>query len=286
MTPRMPNTSVSPLATRNSTSPYCTPFRSWTARLTRSIQNSAVIPGLAKREPGTHKHRCGRSRSTGATCVYGFRVRCCAPPRNDSALSRHAAAAGRIGEAFVRDRDVLVTAVAHLAEIDVLHDVVRLREADRPARRVDLRAFHRNDHLVARAGVAADRREPDVEKSRRVVALHGIDVAVEAGLLLERLEEGLVRRVVEVVGVVQRGLDAVRRLALRLDRAVGEEAGAVERDLVLESRRRVVLDELHGAAAGEEREHRVGAQRADAGDERLELDLRERQVELLDDLPT
>ena len=25
-------------------------------------QQSAVIPGLAKREPGTHKHRCGRSR--------------------------------------------------------------------------------------------------------------------------------------------------------------------------------------------------------------------------------
>src|SRR5215207_759552 len=176
----MPKTSVSPLATRNSTSPYCTPFRSWTAKLTRSIPLSLSSPGLTR-----------RSRHGGASRQRDGRVK----PGDDSPKTgssrHHAAAAGGIGEVRVRDRDVFVPSVAHLAQIDVLHDVVGLREADRPARAVDLRALHRGDHLVAGAGVAADGREADIEERGRVVALHGVDVAVEVGPFLERFEERL-----------------------------------------------------------------------------------------------
>ena len=154
----------------------------------------------------------------------------------------------------VRDRDVSFARRCAPRAGRCSARVVGLREADRAARAVDLRVSMRRSICVARADVAARPRvEPDVEQRRRVVALHRVDVAVLVGLLLERVEERLVRRVVEVVGVVQRGLDAVRRLALRLDRAVGEEARAVERDRVLQPGRRVVLDELHRAAAGEER---------------------------------
>ena len=46
----------------------------------------------------------------------------------------------------------------------------------------------------------------------------------------------------------------------------------------------VVLDELDRAAAGEERVHRVGLGRRDLGQQRLELDVRERQRQFLDDL--
>src|SRR5437870_1219428 len=98
----MPKTSESPLATRNRTSPYCTPLRSWTAKVARSI---------------------------------GSPVKASPPFGGDARiLARHPAAEGRIGEIGVRDRNVAVQPVLHLAQIDVLHDVVRLGEADRPAR--------------------------------------------------------------------------------------------------------------------------------------------------------
>src|SRR5678815_1239895 len=75
-----------------------------------------------------------------------------------------------------------------------------------------------------------------------------------------------------------------RRGALRLERAVGEKARAVERDRLVEAGRGVVLDELDGTTAGEERVDRVRFLRGDLGQERLELDVRERQVQVLDDL--
>ena len=83
---------------------------------------------------------------------------------------------------------------------------------------------------------------------------------------------------------MQRRQHALRRIALRLERAVGEEAGAVQRDRLRQSGRRVVLDELDRAAAGEERVHGVGLGRRDFGQQRLELDVRERQRQLLDHL--
>src|SRR5207248_2863583 len=47
---------------------------------------------------------------------------------------------------------------------------------------------------------------------------------------------------------------------------------------------RVVLDELHRAAAGEEGVDGIGLLRGDLGEQGLELDVRERQREVLDDL--
>ena len=91
------------------------------------------------------------------------------------------------------------------------------------------------------------------------------------------MRKALLLRRVEVVGVVQRRQHALRRRALRLERAVGEEARAVQRDRLVEARRGVVLDELDRAAAGEERVDRVGLLRRDLGQQRLELDVRERQ---------
>ncbi|MNC57749.1 hypothetical protein D3C75_1074290 [compost metagenome] len=75
---------------------------------------------------------------------------------------------------------------------------------------------------------------------------------------------------------MQGGQQAVGRLALGGQGALGEEARTEQRDLVLEAGRGVVLDELGGTAAGEEHEHRIGLERGDLGQLRLELDFRER----------
>ena len=84
--------------------------------------------------------------------------------------------------------------------------------------------------------------------------------------------------IVEPVAVVQRGLDALGRGALRLQRALGEEARAAQRHL--EAGRRVFLDELHRAAAGKERADHVDAEPRDLRQQRLEVGLREGQREV------
>jgi hypothetical protein len=83
---------------------------------------------------------------------------------------------------------------------------------------------------------------------------------------------------------VQRGEQALGGGALRLQRAVGQEAGAVQRDALLQAGCRIVLDELDRTAAGEEGEHRIGLGGGDLGQQGLEFDVREGQVQLLDDL--
>src|SRR5215216_3152375 len=127
----MPKTSVSPLATRNSTSPYCTPLSSCTAKVARSMQ-----------APVFHISRQGREM-------------------RKNKLRRKPAAEPRIRERLVRDRDVAIEPALRLAQVDVLHDIMRLREADRPARRVDLGGLHGGEHLVACRDVALHGGEPD-----------------------------------------------------------------------------------------------------------------------------
>jgi hypothetical protein len=60
--------------------------------------------------------------------------------------------------------------------------------------------------------------------------------------------------------------------------------GPTKRNRLVEACGCVVLDELDRAAAGEERVDDVRLERSDLGQERLELDLRKRQRQLLDDL--
>ena len=82
---------------------------------------------------------------------------------------------------------------------------------------------------------------------------------------------------------MQRRQQALRGGALGLERAVGEEAGAIS-GMVFLSPAASSHDELDRAATGEEREHHVGLLRRDLGQQGLELDVRERQVQILDDL--
>src|SRR5262249_52685063 len=109
---------------------------------------------------------------------------------------RQRAALRRVGEAFYRDAGIAVFAGLHAAQIEILHRVVRLRERELAARAVDLGLLHRRDQLLARRGVSLDRGEASDQQLPRVVALHGIDIDLAAGRLLESGAEGLVPGVV------------------------------------------------------------------------------------------
>ena len=87
--------------------------------------------------------------------------------------------------------------------------------ADRAARAVDLGGAQRLVEVGLVLDVALDGLEADGQQLRRIVALHGIDVGVAAGLVLEGLAEGGVLGIVEAVAVVQRRLDALGGGALR-----------------------------------------------------------------------
>ena len=76
---------------------------------------------------------------------------------------------------------------------------------------------------------------------------------------------------------MQRGLDAFRGGALRLQHALGEESRAAERKFVAQPGSGVVLDELHRAAAGEERADHFDAEPGKLRQDRLEVGFRKRQ---------
>src|SRR5437660_1389577 len=156
MMPMMPKISVRPDATRNSSSPYWTPFRSWIASEYTSI------------EPRPPKTSAGRHNAC---------------PRRILQRSLKLAAPRRIGQVLDRDADDLVLLAFDLAQVDVVDRVVRLGECQRPARAVELRRFHRLHELRALGGVALDRIHPGDEELGRVVTSDGVDI----GLALVRL---------------------------------------------------------------------------------------------------
>src|SRR5688500_4544459 len=103
MTPMIPKIRVSPLATRNSSSPYCTEFRHWMRKVARSMGEGAqvAIGGLL-----------------------------------------HPAAAARIGKRLGGDAHVLVLLAADLAQVDVLYRVVAGGDGEGATRAVDAGLAH------------------------------------------------------------------------------------------------------------------------------------------------
>src|SRR5579872_4588670 len=101
MTPMIPKISVRPLATRKSNSPSWTPFNTW-------IRKNARESDIRLSAGGVQPKRLGRWLIA------------------DRFLRRHLAAGRRIGECLDRDADVAVFGALHLAQIEILHRVVRL----------------------------------------------------------------------------------------------------------------------------------------------------------------
>src|SRR6266567_2382173 len=114
MMPMIPKISVRPDATRNSSSPYWTPFRSWIANEWMSIERRPP-----KTSAGRHVAR----------------------PRRILQRSLELAAARRIGQVLDRDADDLVLLAFDLAQVDVMDGIVRLGQGKRSARTIELRRF-------------------------------------------------------------------------------------------------------------------------------------------------
>src|SRR5262245_45688420 len=64
------------------------------------------------------------------------------------------ASGARVGDRLLRDRDDGVVSVPHLANIDILDRIVRLRERPAPARAVELHGRHCGDQGFRCPGVA------------------------------------------------------------------------------------------------------------------------------------
>src|SRR5437660_1592765 len=176
MMPMMPKISVRPDATRNSSSPYWTPFRSWIASEYTSI------------EPRPPKTSAGRHNAC---------------PRRILQRSLKLAAARRIGQVLDRDAYDLVLLAFDLAQVDVVDRVVALVQRKRPTRAIDFRPLHRLHDLSAFGGVALDRIHARDEELCRVVALDRVDVRLAFVRLHVRGSKGVVLRIAESVAVVQ-----------------------------------------------------------------------------------
>src|SRR6058998_3022357 len=116
----MPKIRVSPAASMNSSSPYCTLFRSWMRKLAKSMEAG----------------RCGRASS----CHAGPDPASMRRPRGSRAepgmVSGELAARARIGQRLGGDADHLVVALFHAAQVDVLDRVVGLAHGPLAARAV------------------------------------------------------------------------------------------------------------------------------------------------------
>ena len=245
----MPKISVSPEATRNSSSPYCSAFRHWIRKVARSMANRAPADGDA-----------GRVRHQGWCDAYILQ------PRPGSASP------------LLGDADDLVLLALDLAQVDVLHRVVRLAERER--RRAGCRSCAFSTAAANSAffaDVALDRGQADAEDLRRVVALHRVDV----GLQLVGLGVGQCGRRCRAACSGRRRSAAWSACPAAAS-PCASSVPSVRKPApysgmrLLQAGRRVVLDELDRAAAGEEGVDRVGLGRRDLGQQRLELDVRER----------
>ena len=127
---------------------------------------------------------------------------------------------------------------------------------------------------------------PAASSCASVVALHRVDVGLDVNAVgLYAARNALFFGLSSVVGVVQRRQEAFAPTSPCASSVPSvRKPGPYSGILSLRPGRGVVLDELHRAAAREERVDRVRLERGDLGQERLELDLRERERQLLDDL--
>src|SRR5579864_645217 len=192
----MPNTRVSPLETRNSSRPYCTPFRSWIRKVWKSTKQNRRhwAAGLILAD----------ARAASAHLALG----------HDGRI---------VVQRLHRDAPVLVLDADHLAQVHVLHRVVGLRQVPIAARAVHRYLFHGGDQLLLPRDIAVDRLQAGSEQESGVVALDGVDVGLELVGLRVGEPELLIALEIEIVGVVQRGLYALRGTADRLEHAISEE---------------------------------------------------------------
>src|SRR5207244_4021954 len=130
MTPMIPKISVSPLATRNSSKPYCTAFKHWTRKVARSTETQRKRARRSQR-PIKPRPRIRLCRSD------GWRPSGAGAQRLGGVDRSYLAAARRVGQALDRHRLELVVVSLGFAQVHVLHRVAGRRDRELAARAVD-----------------------------------------------------------------------------------------------------------------------------------------------------
>src|SRR5215831_5180760 len=225
--PIRPMVTDRPTDTMNRTIPAATPPRSMLA---------TSMPRITRAPTGASRGRGGAGSLPGAR-----------PDLLLLALILHRVdlADGLLGDVAVLHHD--------LRQVLVHHDVAGDRvDRDGPARTVELPALQGVQRLVG-VDLALEGLDHVHDGRHPVVAADGHEVRRGAGavLLLPRLDEPLVLRVVEVGVVVVHGDEADRRRAHGLElRVLGDVAGADQLDAgVLHAERGVGLDDRGGVVA-------------------------------------
>src|SRR5450830_1521875 len=122
----IPKISVSPLATRKRSSPYCTALRACARKVGKSMLSSIRKCLVDRRDEQDHTRVHRSPRGTAAFWRLGLQ----------------AAAFGRIGQGLDGDTLNDVVHALDLAQVDVLHRIVGARHAEAAAWTVDDRSFH------------------------------------------------------------------------------------------------------------------------------------------------
>src|SRR5664279_1777108 len=201
------------------------------------------------------------------------------PFRLRSIRSDQLAAHRIVGDRRCGETEVIVLAAPQFAQVEILRRIVRGGQLERTARTVERCCCHRGVELRSFYDVTAHCLEADIEQLCRIPALHRKDIRRNFVGPLERFDEGLIFRIVEIADIMQHGLDSVTRgTSLSLD-AVGEKSGTPER--YSEFCRGIVLDEFECSTTREEDIDAIGLERCDFRKRRLELDIRERNRDIL-----
>src|SRR3954468_7083487 len=229
----MPNTSVKPAASRNSSSPNCSPFRNCSTI-------SSISPTTAPQE------NSGSAR---------------APPLlNESPRSLHLAfvveailvVLDNSGNGF--QRKLAIGVLHHVLQIEVLDRDMVLAVFERAAHRLEIRLLHLGAHCVLLGGVAVHRRHGAVDQLRGIIGLRAVKARTQVGVLLAVVgHELLVLFVRQIVDPLLRAGNAERVLLLQRQRQLVDGKGGVERNLLLDAGLGILIEELH--AGGTRIEH-------------------------------
>src|SRR6267154_24396 len=138
----MPNTSVNPAASRNSSNPNCNPFKNCsTTRSMGNLYQAEIEPGRKKTAAARERRR--RSSNIRRSLHRAFVVEAVLVVLDDGSDSLQ--------------REFAVGVLHHVLQIEILDRDVVIAVFERAAQRFEIRLLHLGLHLVLLAGVALHR---------------------------------------------------------------------------------------------------------------------------------
>src|SRR5215211_302917 len=193
----MPNTSVSPAASRNNSRPNCNPFRNCSTMTSMDPYRDETKQ--RQRERAAAYFIGCMSLTKPLTLVAGH-----APAGPPTLLHRALVVEAVLivlddgGHSF--QRELALGILDHVLEVEILDRDVVVAIFERAAHRLEVDLFHRGLHLVLLGRVALDRHHGAVDQLCCVIGLCAVEGRAQAGMLLAVVgDEALVLFVRQVV---------------------------------------------------------------------------------------